>query len=229
MRYDTLNESQNAKLAATLRDLKAFTVGGTAILRGKANDIEQASLAALANPGKTKHLDRDDRGILAVQKMLDRAQSLLRAATLGSSDQFNFAIAGSMVPRDVCIEARTKLAETIKASLTTDWHIVQSAKTIWLAMRAKYTEEQLANPGSLTLTGTTRKPKSSKDKAIVGTVTALTNLHRAGKLTVAQLGEEFMKYEADPANYKLPGSEVAETEVAETVQEVVQVAKAATA
>ncbi len=222
MRYDTLSESQNAKLSATLRDLQCFLVGGVSILRGKANAIEEAALAKLANPGKTKHLERDDRGILAVQRMLDRAQTLLRLALGNNVDNFNFQIAETTVPRDACIQARNGQGDSaVKATWERDWSIVQGAKTIWLAMKAKYSEDQLASTGTLTMEGKARKAVVSKAKSDLAIFTSLRAMYPGNNIAVL---DEMAKYEANPATYKLPSA----TETPDIV-EVAQTAMAAQA
>lgn len=229
MRYDTLTADQNAKLAATIRDLEAFVVGGISILRGKANAVEEAALSKLANPGKTKHLDRDDRGILAIQKQLDRAQTLMRMAIGSAVESYNFHIDPAAVPRDACIQARNGEGDNaVKATWQRDWTVVQSAKTIWLAMRNKYSEEQLASPGTLTLEGKKRKAAHGKAKSDLAIFTALRKAFPGNNIAVL---EEMAKYEADPVNYKLPETSQPEAtaEASQPETEVVQVAAQAIA
>ncbi len=210
MRYDNLTADQNAKLASTIRDLKDFHVAGIALVRGKANLVEEASLARLANPGKTKHIDKDDRGILAVQKMIDRASGLLRLALGKVVDNHNFAVT-STVPRETCIQAKngvnTNGDETVKAAWTTDYAVVQAAKTTWLLMKDKYTEEQLASPGQLTLEAKATKAKAAKGKSDLAIFTALRKMFPDNQLAVL---EEMAKHDADPVNYKLPAAKAEE-------------------
>jgi hypothetical protein len=223
MRYDTLSADQNAKLASTIRDLRDFHLAGIALVRGKANAIEEASLSKLANPGKTKHIDKEDRGILAVQKMIDRASGLLRLALGKVVENYNMALTAE-VPRESCIQARngvnTNGDETVKAAWATDYAVVQAAKTTWLALKTKYSEEQLASPGSLTLEAKATKERAAKVKSDLAIFNALRKMFPDNNIAVLT---EMTKHDADPANYKLP-------EVAKVVEvEVVEALKAAQA
>lgn len=212
LRYPTLTADQNAKLSATLRDLKALHLCGIAIIRGKANPIELDAMAKMCNPSKTKTLDKDDRGFLAFQKSLDRAQTFLRMATDSITDKMSDISA--TVPRDALIDARGSDIEGVKASLSTDYGIVQAAKTTWLALKSKYTDEQLASAGTKTLDNKPRKPRGPAAKA----QSIYTQLLALFKAEPSRLGEELLKYDADPANYKLPGTEVQEVVTIQAAQ-----------
>lgn len=159
-----LNPDQKRTLASTLGDLRKLTLAGQALLAGKANQIEQAAMSAVCNPGKTKDLAPKERGFLAFQTTIDRAANLVAImdASMGHcASKYDFECE-DVLPRDALIRAQPQDLVG-KVSIVNAYRDLSSARRIWRDMKVKFPEEVLSNPGTVTLEGRTKKAKSSQD------------------------------------------------------------------
>ena len=153
-----LNQDQKRTLAASLADIRKLSLAGQALVRGSANTVEQAAMAAVCQPGKTKDVDAKDRGFLNFQSTIDRAQNLLHILDPeGLAAKNSFECADS-VPRDALIRAEPQDLVG-KVAIINAFRDLSFARTILRALKDKFGMEVLAHPGTRTLSD---KPKKAK-------------------------------------------------------------------
>lgn len=224
--FAKLNDNQRAMLTTTVSDLKLLTRIGIAHIRGDANAFDEHAMAKLANPSKTRTLAKDQRGWLQFQSTMDRLATLLRAADReGSNSLLKRTALKHARPADNMVEALNNSIVDVAgfSAYAAAYDVLEHARSVFVEAKRKLGDEAMFGERTITLTGKPRaKAAKAAEKQAIGTVTALTNMHKAGHLTTEQLGAEFIKYESDPANYKLP-------EVAKPVQETVILAASAAA
>ena len=153
-----LNPDQKRTLASSLADIRKLSLAGQALVRGSANTVEQAAMAAVCQPGKTKDVDAKDRGFLNFQSTIDRAQNLLHILDpegLASKNSFDCT---DSVPRDALIRAEPQDLVG-KVAIINAFRDLSFARTILRALKDKFGMEVLANPGTRTLSD---KPKKAK-------------------------------------------------------------------
>ncbi len=190
--YDALNTSQRAKLSTARGDLKLLILAGQAILRGKANAIEENAMAKVCNPGKTASTDKADRGFLAFGPTLDRFCNLLKIAdTEELHNSFEHSTAAA-VPRDALIGARLRPEMIGNSALQNDYILASQARSVWLSLKDKYKDspDALTSPGTLTLQNKPRKSKRERNNEAIE-MAALMAQH-AGNPTA--LGEAIIAY-----------------------------------
>jgi hypothetical protein len=161
-----LPKAEKATLSGTLADLRKLTLAGYALLRGNANIAEEHAMAQVCNPGKTQYVSRDMRGFLAFQSTLDRASHLLHEADKETGILTVETHSLAEIPRDALIASRNRQSElTGNAGIVNAYAVVQAARNVYVALKAKYTTEQLAHPGTVNLNGKARTRLTPVEKA----------------------------------------------------------------
>jgi hypothetical protein len=136
----SLTETQKTIMSTTRGDLNRLTIVGVALLRGTACLAELNAMAAMAKPGKTKHLPAEVRGVLAYQSTLDRFAGLLKAADVDDIlVPTAYRIHDATNPVDACLEATAFDKVTLgKAALVKDHGLLMFARGIFIQLKAKY-------------------------------------------------------------------------------------------
>ncbi len=184
-----LTDTQKTVMSTTRGDLKRLCITGVAMLRGKANLVELNAMAAMAKPGKTKHLPAEVRGVLAFQATLDRFQTFLKLADddgILDDAKAKHSIQDAVNPVDACLEATAFDKVTLgKAALVNDYGTLQFARGIFIQLKAKY-GERLNAAATLTIKGTVKvkeRSKAEKAKAAFASLSAEDKAAMIAELT----------------------------------------------
>ncbi len=203
---ENLSPNHKSMWAPTFGDLRNLTDAGFALLRGKANAVEENAMAKVCNPGKTASIPKEKRGFLAFQSTLDRAAFLLKQVGAEELvDKYDHECA-QPIPRDNLIAARVRSDLAGQTLIVNAYRTLQNARNCYIQLKDKYGVEMLSNIGSKTLSD---KPRKVTKKQECGTMDAIRKMFGND---AAKMGEQVLKYLDNPAAYVLPGSEVASAE-----------------
>ncbi len=185
-----LTDAQKTLMSTTRGDLHRLTIVGVALLRGRANLVELNAMAAMAKPGKTKHLDAECRGVRAFESTLDRFATLLRGCDddgilqdIHSGKDKPHVIQDATTPIDACLEATAYEKVTVgKATLVKDYELLSTARGLFIRLKAKYAE-RLTAAATLTAKGTVKNKERTKAEKAKAAFNALSPEEKAAMIS----------------------------------------------